>query len=74
MYVYTVILLYVHIDELICIPQILKRISDLFIHFQYSFQVIPKVGELVAGDAESYQYLVESIRRFPKQVFSLLIG
>ena len=35
---------------------------------QYSFQVIPKVGELIAGDAESYQYLVESIRRFPKQV------
>eukprot|EP01035_Chromulina_nebulosa_P036294 gene36294-48869_t len=29
--------------------------------------VIPKVGELIAGDAESYQYLVESIRRFPKQ-------
>ncbi|KAG6391887.1 hypothetical protein SASPL_149651 [Salvia splendens] len=33
----------------------------------YSFAVIPKVGELVAGDRESYQYLVESIRRFPKQ-------
>ncbi|KAL1558844.1 2-hexaprenyl-6-methoxy-1,4-benzoquinone methyltransferase [Salvia divinorum] len=33
----------------------------------YSFSVIPKVGELVAGDRESYQYLVESIRRFPRQ-------
>ncbi|KAH6804205.1 S-adenosyl-L-methionine-dependent methyltransferases superfamily protein [Perilla frutescens var. frutescens] len=33
----------------------------------YSFAVIPAVGELVAGDRESYQYLVESIRRFPKQ-------
>lgn len=34
----------------------------------YSFSVIPSVGEVVAGDRESYQYLVESIRRFPKQV------
>ncbi|GBF90365.1 hypothetical protein Rsub_02471 [Raphidocelis subcapitata] len=33
----------------------------------YSFAVIPRVGQLVAGDAESYQYLVESIRRFPDQ-------
>lgn len=33
----------------------------------YSFNVIPPMGALVAGDRESYQYLVESIRRFPKQ-------
>ncbi|EHA8591716.1 2-methoxy-6-polyprenyl-1,4-benzoquinol methylase, mitochondrial [Cocos nucifera] len=33
----------------------------------YSFSVIPAMGELVAGDRESYQYLVESIRRFPNQ-------
>ena len=33
----------------------------------YSFKVIPKLGELVAGDGPSYQYLVESIRRFPDQ-------
>ncbi|PKU78041.1 2-methoxy-6-polyprenyl-1,4-benzoquinol methylase, mitochondrial [Dendrobium catenatum] len=33
----------------------------------YSFKVIPAIGELVAGDKESYQYLVESIRRFPNQ-------
>jgi ubiquinone/menaquinone biosynthesis methyltransferase len=33
----------------------------------YSFNVIPKIGELVANDRESYQYLVESIRKFPKQ-------
>lgn len=33
----------------------------------YSFNVIPKLGELVAGDGASYQYLVESIRRFPDQ-------
>ncbi|KAJ4709279.1 2-methoxy-6-polyprenyl-1,4-benzoquinol methylase, mitochondrial [Melia azedarach] len=33
----------------------------------YSFSVIPAMGELVAGDRSSYQYLVESIRRFPPQ-------
>jgi demethylmenaquinone methyltransferase/2-methoxy-6-polyprenyl-1,4-benzoquinol methylase len=33
----------------------------------YSFKVIPAVGQAVAGDRESYQYLVESIRRFPDQ-------
>ncbi|KAF5960009.1 hypothetical protein HYC85_001218 [Camellia sinensis] len=33
----------------------------------YSFSVIPALGEVVAGDRESYQYLVESIRRFPPQ-------
>ena len=33
----------------------------------YSFNVIPRLGSLVAGDAESYQYLVESIRKFPTQ-------
>ena len=32
----------------------------------YSFNVIPALGRMVAGDAESYRYLVESIRRFPK--------
>ena len=34
----------------------------------YSFNVIPKIGEIVAGDKDSYQYLVESIRKFPDQV------
>ena len=33
----------------------------------YSFNVIPAVGGMVAQDRESYQYLVESIRRFPTQ-------
>ena len=33
----------------------------------YSFNVIPRMGKLVTGDAEPYQYLVESIRRFPDQ-------
>ncbi|KAI5789692.1 ubiE/COQ5 methyltransferase family-domain-containing protein [Peziza echinospora] len=38
-----------------------------FIYQQYSFNVIPIMGELVAGDRKSYQYLVESIRMFPSQ-------
>ena len=33
----------------------------------YSFQVIPRLGEAVAKDKASYEYLVESIRRFPPQ-------
>ena len=35
------------------------------IYEAYSFKVIPRIGAMVAGDKESYQYLVESIRRFP---------
>ncbi len=34
---------------------------------QYSFKVIPRLGEWVAGDKDSYQYLVESIRMHPSQ-------
>ena len=33
----------------------------------YSFSVLPKLGQLVAGDAESYRYLAESIRMHPDQ-------
>lgn len=33
----------------------------------YSFNVIPRMGQLIANDADSYQYLVESIRKFPDQ-------
>ena len=39
---------------------ILKRAYDV-----YSFTVLPRLGAAVAGDREAYQYLVESIRRFP---------
>ena len=39
---------------------VLDRIYDA-----YSFHVIPRLGARVAGDAESYRYLVESIRKFP---------
>lgn len=34
---------------------------------EYSFNVIPKLGRWVAGDEDSYQYLVESIRMHPDQ-------
>ena len=37
------------------------------IYYAYSFHVIPKLGEVVANDRDSYQYLVESIRKFCSQ-------
>ncbi len=40
----------------------LERLYDA-----YSFRLIPELGAAVAGDRESYRYLVESIRRFPDQ-------
>jgi demethylmenaquinone methyltransferase/2-methoxy-6-polyprenyl-1,4-benzoquinol methylase len=39
----------------------LDRLYDMF-----SFNVIPQLGRAVTGDAESYRYLVESIRKFPR--------
>lgn len=42
--------------------QFLQQIYD-----QYSFTFIPPMGHILAGQWEAYQYLVESIRRFPKQ-------
>lgn len=41
---------------------LLQKAYDL-----YSFNVIPVMGQVVAGDRDSYQYLVESIRKFPDQ-------
>lgn len=41
---------------------ILSKIYD-----RYSFNVIPRLGNYVTGDRESYQYLVESIRKHPDQ-------
>ncbi len=38
-----------------------------WVYDQYSFNVIPVMGQIVAGDRDSYQYLVESIRKFPDQ-------
>ncbi|SLN63255.1 bifunctional demethylmenaquinone methyltransferase/2-methoxy-6-polyprenyl-1,4-benzoquinol methylase UbiE [Roseisalinus antarcticus] len=40
----------------------LRKAYDL-----YSFNVIPRIGQVVANDRDSYQYLVESIRKFPDQ-------
>jgi demethylmenaquinone methyltransferase/2-methoxy-6-polyprenyl-1,4-benzoquinol methylase len=42
--------------------ELMQKLYDL-----YSFNVIPALGQLVTGDRESYQYLVESIRKFPDQ-------
>ncbi|MCK0168878.1 bifunctional demethylmenaquinone methyltransferase/2-methoxy-6-polyprenyl-1,4-benzoquinol methylase UbiE [Jannaschia sp. S6380] len=41
---------------------LMQRAYDL-----YSFNVIPRMGQAIAGDRDSYQYLVESIRKFPDQ-------
>lgn len=41
---------------------LLRRVYD-----EYSYRLIPKIGEIVANDRDSYQYLVESIRKFPPQ-------
>jgi demethylmenaquinone methyltransferase/2-methoxy-6-polyprenyl-1,4-benzoquinol methylase len=41
---------------------LLRQIYEL-----YSFTVLPRLGAVVAGDRDAYQYLVESIRRFPPQ-------
>jgi demethylmenaquinone methyltransferase / 2-methoxy-6-polyprenyl-1,4-benzoquinol methylase len=38
-----------------------------WVYDRYSFNVIPVMGQVVAGDRDSYQYLVESIRKFPDQ-------
>jgi ubiquinone/menaquinone biosynthesis methyltransferase len=47
-----------------------SKVNDYFlqkIYDAYSFKVIPKIGEVVLKDRNSYQYLVESIRKFPSQ-------
>ncbi|MFA5954948.1 bifunctional demethylmenaquinone methyltransferase/2-methoxy-6-polyprenyl-1,4-benzoquinol methylase UbiE [Hyphomicrobium sp.] len=45
-----------------CRVPLLDRAYDF-----HSFEIIPRLGQWTAGDADSYRYLVESIRRFPKQ-------
>lgn len=48
---------------------LLDRVYD-----EWSFKAIPKFGKMITGDAEPYQYLVESIRKFPNQKdFALMI-
>lgn len=38
-----------------------------WLYDRYSYNIIPKMGRAIAGDEASYQYLVESIRKFPTQ-------
>jgi demethylmenaquinone methyltransferase/2-methoxy-6-polyprenyl-1,4-benzoquinol methylase len=45
-----------------CEVPLIDRLYDF-----HSFEVIPRLAQLAAGDAGPYRYLVESIRRFPKQ-------
>jgi demethylmenaquinone methyltransferase/2-methoxy-6-polyprenyl-1,4-benzoquinol methylase len=46
-----------------------------WLYDRYSFNVIPALGQAIAGDRPSYQYLVESIRRFPDQeTFAAMIA
>jgi demethylmenaquinone methyltransferase / 2-methoxy-6-polyprenyl-1,4-benzoquinol methylase len=53
-----------------CEVPLLDRLYDF-----HSFEVIPRLGALAAGSAEPYRYLVESIRKFPKQErFAEMIG
>ncbi|QGY00251.1 bifunctional demethylmenaquinone methyltransferase/2-methoxy-6-polyprenyl-1,4-benzoquinol methylase UbiE [Roseovarius faecimaris] len=42
--------------------ELMQKVYDL-----YSFNIIPRMGQAIAGDKDSYQYLVESIRKFPDQ-------
>ncbi|EGV66589.1 2-hexaprenyl-6-methoxy-1,4-benzoquinone methyltransferase [Yamadazyma tenuis] len=46
--------------------QVENQLLD-YVYQTYSFSLIPLAGQLIADDRESYQYLVESIRRFPKK-------
>lgn len=49
---------------------VLDRVYDAF-----SFNVIPRLGQIIAGDAEPYRYLVESIRKFPRpEAFAAMIA
>ncbi len=48
----------------------LQKLYDL-----YSFNVIPRMGQMILNDRDSYQYLVESIRKFPDQdTFAAMIS
>ena len=41
---------------------LMQKVYDL-----YSFNIIPRMGQAIANDRDSYQYLVESVRKFPDQ-------
>ncbi len=45
-----------------------------WVYDRYSFNIIPPMGKIIANDRDSYQYLVESIRKFPQQdIFAEMI-
>jgi demethylmenaquinone methyltransferase / 2-methoxy-6-polyprenyl-1,4-benzoquinol methylase len=45
------------------------------VYDRYSHDIVPRLGRLFANDAESYRYLIESIRRFPdRNAFAAMIG
>ncbi len=46
-------------------PEIMPLLQPLY--DVYSFQIVPLLSQIVTGDREAYAYLVESIRRFPRQ-------
>jgi demethylmenaquinone methyltransferase/2-methoxy-6-polyprenyl-1,4-benzoquinol methylase len=46
-------------------PEIMPLLQPLY--DLYSFQIVPLLGQIVTGDRKAYAYLVESIRRFPRQ-------
>ncbi|CDZ98227.1 coq5 methyltransferase [Phaffia rhodozyma] len=52
-----------------CCMEFGKVTNPLFagIYRQYSFSMIPLLGQILASDRDSYQYLIESIERFPSQ-------
>ncbi|GAN08311.1 conserved hypothetical protein [Mucor ambiguus] len=48
------------------VDRVVKEAHRVFYDI-YSFDIIPALGQAIAGDRDSYQYLVESIRKFPPQ-------
>uniref|UniRef100_A0A182QJT1 2-methoxy-6-polyprenyl-1,4-benzoquinol methylase, mitochondrial n=1 Tax=Anopheles farauti TaxID=69004 RepID=A0A182QJT1_9DIPT len=57
-----------HIDQVLAEAyRVLKPGGRFMMYDQYSFQVIPPMGQILANQWQPYQYLVESIRKFPLQ-------
>ena len=56
-------------DGKLLILEFSKPINPLFskIYDWYSFNILPKIGSLLANDSDSYKYLAESIRMHPNQ-------
>jgi demethylmenaquinone methyltransferase/2-methoxy-6-polyprenyl-1,4-benzoquinol methylase len=55
-------------------PEITPPLQPLY--DLYSFQIVPLLGQVVTGDRDAYAYLVESIRRFPRQseLAAMIVG